>query len=169
VHERIRTRPGEHMSKKLSRVEELQRSAERAQETQRRHIAAIQADRQRAMAALEPAARERRRLWGPSWEDLEKVVDAALEAETPLRGAPNEDTMRVSVPSSEKDEGASTRRHRDKANQFRRDMQQMAARYAPVFGVELPDRRDYSAHVRWHESRGRTEDACQYCEKKEAS
>jgi len=157
------------MAKARSKVEELNRSAERARDVQQRHIAALQADKERVKALLPVSARERRAKWGPSVDDLHRVIDAALEASDPLRGAPNEDTMRVSVPSSEGDEGAATRRMREKANQLRRDVGQLAARYATVFGVDLPDRRDWSAHVKWHEMRGRVEDGCEYCEEKEAS
>jgi hypothetical protein len=157
------------MAKTRSKVEELNRSAERARDTQQRHIAALQAKNEQVWALLPVAARERRTKWGPSVDDLHRVIDAALEASDPQRSAPIGDTMRVSVPSSEGDEGAATRRMREKANQMRRDVGQLAARYATVFGVDLPDRRDWSAHVKWHEMRGRTESGCEYCEEREAS
>jgi hypothetical protein len=51
---------------------------------------------------------------------------------------------------------------------YQKDVYDLAARMAMTFGQELPDRRDYSAHVRWHVNRERAADGCLYC-LKEAS
>ncbi len=152
-----------------SALDRERRSRRQDKDAQQRHIAAIQLEKERIRALTSVSMRERMAKWGPSLADLMIAIDAAILAEGPLRGAPHEDTMRVSVPSSEGDEGAATRRMRDKANDYRREVASLAARLASTFGQELPDRRDFSAHIRHHANKGRASMACQYCVSVEAS
>jgi hypothetical protein len=154
------------MAKARSKVEELNRSAERARDAQQRHIAALQADVARWKALAAVSLRELRGKWGPSFDDLILAIEAANEACDPLRGSPQSDTGRVSVQrkGSRIDEGAATRRMREKRAGYQQDLQDLANNMAQTFGAELPDRRDYSAHVRWHESRGRPSRDCRYCQ-----
>ena len=152
-----------------SALDQARKAHERTKDAQQRHVAALQAEKERIQALTSVAMRERISKWGPSLIDLMVAIDAALEASDPLRGAPNEDTMRVSRPSSEGDEGASTRRMREKANDYRKQVGDLAARMASTFGQDLPDRRDFGAHIRWHVDRQRVEDGCQYCEGRETA
>lgn len=147
-----------------SALDRERRDHGRTKDAQQRHVAALQRDKDRWKALAAVNLRELRGMWGPSLDDLILAIHAANEACDPLRGAPNEDTMRVSVPSSEGDEGASTRRMREKRAGYQQDVQALANRMAQTFGAELPDRRDYSAHVRWHEARERPARDCRYCE-----
>jgi hypothetical protein len=148
---------------------DLERDARgRDEEAHLRHVNAVQKEVERQKALLSPAMQKRIKEWGPTFPDLCVAIDAANEACDPLRGAPIGDTMRVSVPSSEGDEGKSTRRMREKRADFQRRMGILASDMAQTFGQELPDRRDYSAHVRWHVNRERAADGCLYC-LKEAS
>lgn len=143
---------------------ELERDARsRDEEAHRRHVAAIQAEKQRMKALLPVPMRERIARWGPSLWDLMIAIDGAIEASDPLRGAPTEDVSRVSRPSSEGDEGASTRRSREKMADYQREMAALASKMAQTFGVDLPDRRDFGMHIRWHVNRDKPARNCRYC------
>lgn len=92
-----------------------ERQAWRQQDKERRRqIQVLQRDleRERAIRVVEINQLEAR-LGAPIIKDLILAFNARMWAADPLRGAPMEDTMRVSNPSSEKMGDQATKMHRD--------------------------------------------------------
>ena len=90
-------------------------------EADQQHRAALKRDLARALALQATNIRQiDNHLGAPVLHDLISVLADVIEASHPLSSTPAENTMRVTNPSSSKDEGAPTRRYRNLEKAVRR-------------------------------------------------
>ena len=138
---------------------------ERDADAHRHHLAAVKAEADRARLLQSVTIRQLRAFVGPSLDDLLLALEAMRLACDPLRGAPYEDSARVSHADSTSDEGASTRHIRRRANYYRSRLARLAADCAAEFGQVLPDesRRSFGPHIQHHLEKGIRSDECEWC------
>lgn len=144
-------------------IEGLQDKSERDSIDSQRHISAVQAEVARWRLLANVDIRLLAAQFGPVLWDMLIVARAGVDAADPTRGAPGEDTARVSQPSSERREGLSTQQHRKTLEAFKRKLGRLVADFAMQLGTELPDHRGFSAHTRHHLETGEPTSGCDYC------
>lgn len=150
------------------RLEELI-SLHRERAADRQHRAAIKRDLARATALQTASLMEiDAKLGGPVLRDLVWVLADIIEASDPMQSSPAEDTMRVSNPSSSRDEGAPTRKYRrlKKTARYRVDRLTESLRNDLERDREsenLSYVRRQAALVRWHKNHSEPVADCPEC------
>ena len=128
----------------------------RERDADRQHRAAIKRDLARAEALQHATILYiDSRLGGPVIRDLLWVLSDIVEATDPTQAANTENTMRVTNPSSTRDEGAPTRRYRKLQTTARYRIERVTDTLRndlerDVDSETLTEIRRRSAFIRWH-------------------
>ena len=139
---------------------------ERDNEQYQRHVQTLQAEKERADRLRHAGIKElQSRLGSPVVDELIIALASVVQASDPLTGAPIQDVARVSRPSSERDEGAATRRYHKLQKRVVRKLWRLVNEINNDIGggPDVTDHRKFAAHTRWHTDRDIVDRECEYC------
>lgn len=149
----------------MSQLSEERAARRRESAEHNRHIAEIRQELERAHKLRSVDVKMlQAQLGSPILDRLILALWDLVEAAHPLTGAPIEDTMRTTNPSSSRDEGASTRHHRNTLDHSLRRLRRIATDIEQQVGGARDDANEdkrWAAHVRWHITE--KSEACRYC------